>query len=124
MEFKISERGKTCRDPQANTDQPQFFADHHFVDGQQQESEGDGEIPPGVEAGMRWKSQQSSSRLQKVAERFKRQPGITYNAGHCVGIYRIITGNCEQAASIGHDNVFALANDSKASLLQRPDRME
>ena len=46
------------------------------------------------------------------------------NSRHGVGVYRIVSRDGEYAAPVGHHDMLALANDSKASLLQRPHGVE
>ena len=59
------------------------------------------------------------SNSQQFLEFFDRQPCVTDNAGHCVGIYRIMARDGDEDASLGDDDVFrALAKHLKASFLQ------
>lgn len=65
-----------------------------------------------------------SLRLEQFTKLFQCKTGIANNSCHCISIHGIISGNREYATPIGHHNMFALANDSKARFLERPHGME
>jgi hypothetical protein len=54
----------------------------------------------------------------KFAELFHAEAGITRDAAHRESVYGIVARNRHNANPIRHDDVFALAEDAKAGLLQ------
>lgn len=52
------------------------------------------------------------------------QPGIPDDIANRNCVVRIVSRNSHDPSSVGHDDVFALAGDPKAALLQHPNRIE
>lgn len=51
-----------------------------------------------------------------------REAGGSHDHGHCIRIDRIVPWDGQNAAAIGHHNVFPLAYNSEARPLERPNR--
>jgi hypothetical protein len=58
--------------------------------------------------------------LQQLTKRLFGEAGITNDAAHRECVYRIVPWDRENPNPVGHDHMLALANDSKARLLQGP----
>jgi hypothetical protein len=52
---------------------------------------------------------------------FGRQAGILNDAAHRIRIDRVVARNCEDAATVTHHDVLALADDLETSFFQRSD---
>lgn len=55
---------------------------------------------------------------QQLAKFFQAQPGIAHNSAHREGIDRIMARNCQDARSIRHHNMSALAQNAETCLFQ------
>ena len=62
---------------------------------------------------------QVTRQLQEAAELFDGQTRVTYDPTHRKGPHRIVPGNGQEARAVGHDDVLALANDTKARFFER-----
>ena len=58
---------------------------------------------------------------KELLELLNRESSVTHDPAHGKGVDWIGTGERENAAAIGHDNVLAFASDIESSLLERPD---
>jgi len=54
--------------------------------------------------------------LQKLSKLFDGQARILDYSAHGIGFYRVVARNCNLAHIVCHDNVLALANDTKPGL--------
>ena len=54
--------------------------------------------------------------LEQLPEFIIRQPGIPDDVTHCNRVHRIVARNGNDPCSVGHDDVFALTCDPKATL--------
>ncbi len=52
------------------------------------------------------------------------QAGVPRNTAHGECVHRIVTWNRHDSLTVAHDDVLALANDPKSSLLEHPHRFE
>ena len=59
--------------------------------------------------------------LQQRPELVFSQPGVADNAAHGERVHRVVSGNGDDPDIVGHHDVLALSNDSKACLLQGSD---
>jgi len=65
-----------------------------------------------------------ASQSEKFFEPFDRQASVARNATHGKSVDRVVPRNSHDANAVGHDDMFALANDAEVGLLQRPHRIE
>jgi hypothetical protein len=59
--------------------------------------------------------------LKELTEFIIGESGITDDIAHRDCIHRIVSRDSQDARSVGHDDVFALTCDPKASLFERPN---
>ena len=65
-----------------------------------------------------------ASQSEKFFELFDRQASVARNAAHGKSVDRIVPRNSHDANAVGHDDMFALANDAEVCLLQRTHSIE
>ena len=65
-QLHVAERGEPGGDDNSQDDQPGLFAEQHPVNGEQQKTESNGEIPPGVETSRDGQSEDSASSISAV----------------------------------------------------------
>ena len=63
-------------------------------------------------------------RLQKFAKLLNGEPGIACDTAHREGVDRVMARDSKNTRPVAQDNMFALPQDDKASLLQRPDSIK
>ena len=61
---------------------------------------------------------------KKLLELLDSETSIARDPSHCKCIDWIMTGNCENPNTIGHDHMFALTQDAKPSFLQRANSIQ
>ncbi len=62
--------------------------------------------------------------LQKFTELLNGKPGVASDTTHGECIYRVVARNDNDALTVAHDDVFALAHDPETGFLQRTDGVE
>ena len=65
-----------------------------------------------------------ASQSEKFFELFDGQPSVASNAAHGESVDRIVPRNSQDTNTIGHDDMFALSHDAKASLFESAHRVE
>ena len=65
-----------------------------------------------VHAVVRWRTS-----LEELLEFFGSQPRIPHDPAHRKCIHRVMARDCEDANTVGHDDVLALTNNSEAGFL-------
>ena len=68
--------------------------------------------------------QTTTSRLQEVFERVDGEAGVTHDTAHGEGVNGIVAGDGQNTDAVGHDDVLALAGDTKISFLQGTNGIE
>ncbi|OAP91222.1 hypothetical protein A4H96_07870 [Acidithiobacillus ferrooxidans] len=56
--------------------------------------------------------------LKQLSKLFRCQTCVTHNTSKCKSIDRVVAWDGKNACTIGHNNVFALANDAETRLLK------
>ncbi len=65
-----------------------------------------------------------ASQSNEFFELFDGQPGIASNTAHRESVDRVVPRNRQDANTVGHNDMFALAHDMEASFFERAHRFE
>ena len=65
-----------------------------------------------------------ASQSEKFFELFDGQTSVARDAAHSESVDRVVPRNGHDANAVGHDDMFALANDAEVCFLQRPHSIE
>ena len=63
-------------------------------------------------------------RSQQRLERVDGQASVAYDTAHGEGVHGIVAGDGQNTDAVGHDDVLALAGDTKTSFLQGTNGIE